>query len=66
MVEAIFERTPEYFREFAKQCRYCICQSEPIFDHTVTESFAYSLHKNDDFCKVPGVHYYVIASNVNQ
>ena len=66
MVEAMVERTPEYFCEFAKQCRYSMCQSESIFDHTVTKNFAYSLHMNDDFCKVPGVHYYVIASNVNQ
>ena len=63
MVEAMVERTPEYFRQFAKQYRYFICQSEPIFDHTVTKNFAYSLHLNDDFCKVPGFHYHVIASN---
>ena len=63
MVEAMVERTPEYFRQFSKQYRYFICRSEPIFDHTVTKNFAYSLHMNDDFCKVPGSHYHVIASN---
>ena len=57
------KRTPEYFRQIAKQYRYFICQSEPIFDHTVTKNFAYSLHMNDDFCKVHGFHYHVIASN---
>ena len=57
------ERTPEYFRQFSKQYRYYICRSEPIFDHTVTKNFAYSLHMNEDFCKVPGSHYHVIASS---
>ena len=63
MVEAMVERTPVYFRQFAKQYRYFICQSQPRFDHTVTKNFAYSFHMNDDFCKVPGFHYHVIASN---
>ena len=63
MVEAMVERTPEYFRQYSKQYRYFICRSEPIFDHTVTQNFGYSLHMNDDFCKVPGSHYHVIASN---
>ena len=63
MVEALVERTPEYFRQFSKQYRFFTCRSEPIFDHTVTKNFAYSLHMNEDFCKVPGSHYHVIASN---
>ena len=29
------------FLEFAKQYRYFICQSEPIFDQTVTKNFVY-------------------------
>ena len=63
MVEAMVERTPEFFRQFSKQYRYFICRSEPIFDHTVTKNFAYSLHMKDNFCKVTGSHYHVIASN---
>ena len=63
MVEAVVELTPEYFRQFAKQYRNFLCQREHIFDHTVTKNFEYSLHMNDIFCKVPGLHYHVIASN---
>ena len=63
MVEALVERTPEYFRQLAKQYRYFICRCEPKFHHTVTKNFAYSLHMDDDFCRVPGSHYHVIASN---
>ena len=63
MVEAMVERTPEYPCQFAKQYRYFICRSEPIFDHTVTKNFAYCLQMNDDFCKATGSHYHVIASN---
>ena len=55
--------TPEYFRQFAKQFRYFISRSESIFDHTVTNNFVYSLHMNDNFCKVPGSPYQLIASN---
>ena len=40
MVEAMVERTLEYFREFAKQFRYSMCQSKPLFDRTVTKNFA--------------------------
>ena len=63
MVEAMVERILDFFRQFSKQYRYFICRSEPIFDHTVTKNVAYSLHMNDDFSKVPGSHYHVIASN---
>ena len=59
----MIERTPEYFRQFTTQYRYFICQSESIYDHTVTKNFAYSLHMKDEFCKVPGSHYHDIASN---
>ena len=63
MVEALVERTPEHFRQFAKKYRHFICQSEPVFYQTVTKNFAYSLKLNDDFCNVPGFHCHVIASN---
>ena len=33
--EETFERTPEYFGQFAKEYRHFKYQSEPIFDHTV-------------------------------
>ena len=59
----MFERAPEYFHQFAKQYLYFICRIEHIFENTVTKNFAYSLHMNDDFCKVPGSHYHVNASN---
>ena len=63
MVEARFERSPEYFRKFIKQSRYFICQNEPTFDHTVTMNFAYNLPMTNHFCKFSGFHYHVIASN---
>ena len=53
------ERTPEYFRQFAEQYRFFICKSEP----KVTKNFPYNLRMNDNLCKVPGFHYYVIAFN---
>ena len=34
-----------------------------MFDHTVTKNFAYSLHMNDDFRKVPGFHYVIAPTS---
>ena len=62
MVEAMFERTPEYFRQFQKLFRYFICNSEPQFDSYLTKNFAYSQHKNEDHCKIQQFHYHVIAA----
>ena len=62
MVEAMFERTPEYFRQFQKLFRCFICNSEPQFDCNLTKNFAYSQHKNEDHCKIQQLHYHVIAA----
>ena len=63
MVEAMFERTPEFFRQFQKKFHYFICRSEPIFDtKDVNNSFAYNLHENNSFCRIKEQHYHVIAA----
>ena len=62
MVEAKFERTPEYFRQLQKLFRYFICNSELQFDSNLTKNFAYSQHKNEDHCKIQQFHYHVLAS----
>ena len=62
MVEAMFERTPEFFRLFQKLFRYFICNSEPQFDSNLTKNFAYSQHKNEDHCKMQQFLYHVIAA----
>ena len=46
MVEATVERTPGYFRQFAKQYRYFICQREPIFELTLTKNKDHTVTKN--------------------
>ena len=37
MVEAMFERTPKYFRQFQNLFRYFICNTEPEFDSNLTK-----------------------------
>ena len=37
MVEAMFELTPENFRQLQKSLRYFICNSEPQFDSNLTK-----------------------------
>ena len=61
MVEAMFERTPEYFRQFQKLFRYFICNSEPQIHSNLTKNFAYSQRKKDH-CKIQQFHYHVIAA----
>ena len=62
MVEVMFERTPEYFRQVQNLFRYFICNSGPQFDSNLTKNFAYSQHKNKDHCKILYFHYHVIAA----
>ena len=62
MVEAMFERTPEYFQQFQKLFRFFMCNTEPQFDFTLTKHFAYSQHKNEHHCKIQQFHYHVIAA----
>ena len=61
MVEVMFERTPEYFRQFQKLFRYFVCNSEPQFDSNLTKNYTYSQHKNEYHCKVQQVHCHHIA-----
>ena len=62
MVEAMFERTPEYYQQFQKLFRYFICNTEPQFDSNLTKNFAYSQLKIEDPCKIQPFHYHVIAA----
>ena len=62
MVEAMYERSLEFFVPFQKKFKIFIIDSEPIFQKTNTNSFAYVLHeKKFDFCDSKSVHYHVLA-----
>ena len=62
MIDAMFERTPEYFRQFQNFFRYFIGITEPQFDSNLTKNFAYSQNKKEDRCKIQQFHYHVIAA----
>ena len=63
MVEAMFEQTPEFFRQFQKKFHYFISRSEPITDtKEINNSFVHSLHENNSFCRIKNQHYHVIAA----
>ena len=62
MVEAMFERTLEYFRQFQNFLSIFYFNSEPQFDSNLTKNFAHSQLKNEDHCKMQQFHYHVIAA----
>ena len=62
MVEAMFERTPEYVRQFQKffDILFAIMSLNLIL--ILQKNFAFSQHKNEDHCKIQQFHYHVIAA----
>ena len=59
----MFEPSPEFFRKFQKKFHYFIGRSEPIFDTKgISNSFAYSLHENTNYCRIKQQTYHVIAA----
>ena len=58
----MYERSPKFFVPFQKKFKFFITDSEPIFQKTNTNNFAYVLHeKKFDFCDSKSVHYHVLA-----
>ena len=59
----MFERIPEFFRQFQKKFHYFICRSEPIIDtKEIDNSFVHSLHTDNSFCRIEEQYYHVIAA----
>ena len=57
MLEAMYERSPEFFVPFQKKVKFFIIDSVPNFQKTSTNNFAIVLHeKNNDICFDTSAH----------
>ena len=66
MVEAMFERSPDYFEQLRKKVRFFLFREKPKLEvHFSTDMvLAFNLHSpaHDDFCNaLTDNHYYVFA-----
>ena len=46
MVEAMYENSPEYFKNFQKRFKYTICDTEPKPQDSGIENYAYGCHSS--------------------
>ena len=63
MVEAMYENSPEHFKNFQKQFKYTICVTEPKPQDSGIENFAYDYHSSltvIDGCSFGSSHWHLI------
>ena len=66
MVEAMYENSPEYFKNFQKQFKYTICVTEPKPQDSEIENYAYDYHSSStviDGCSFGSSHWHLIFEN---
>ena len=66
MVEAIYERSSDFFRKFQKRFLFFILEEEPALDTSQFSTFAYSFHEEpSEFCKKVCPHYHLLIEKQN-
>ena len=63
MVEAMYEKSPEYFKKFRKRFKYTIRDTEPKPQDSGIENYAYGYHSSStviDGCSFGSNHWYLI------
>ena len=58
MVEAMFERSPNYFKQFQKQFKLLILEEKPSF--SIGNFYAVCAHFDSKFCNLVNSHYHVL------
>ena len=58
MVEAMFERSPNYFKQFQKQFKFLILEEKPSF--SIRNFYAVCAHFDSEFCNLVNSHYHVL------
>ena len=58
MVEAMYERSPHYFKQFQKQFKFQIVEEKPTFSNT--NVYAVCAHFDSEFCSLVTNHYHVL------
>ena len=63
MAEAMYERSPDYFRQFQKSFCFLLFFSKPNLDKNKIAHFAFAYHQKGLFCLNSFVHYHVLNSS---
>ena len=58
MVEAMYERSPHYFKQFQKQIKFQIVEDKPTLSNT--NVYAVCAHFDSEFCGLVTNHYHVL------
>ena len=58
MVEAMYERSPHYFKQFQKQFKFQIVEEKPTLSNT--NVYAVCAHFDSEFCGLVTNHYHVL------
>ena len=58
MVEAMYERSPNYFKQFQKQIKFQIVEEKPTL--SITNVYAVCAHFDSEFCGLITNHYHVL------
>ena len=61
MVEAMFERSPKYSKQFQKQFKFLIVDKKP--NSTAWNNYAVCPHFESDFCQLPTNHFQVLIES---
>ena len=61
MVEAMFERSPNYFKQFQKQFKFLIADEKPNL--TASNNYAVCPHFESEFCQLPTNHFHVLIES---
>ena len=62
MVEAMYERSPSYFKQFQKQFKFKIVDQKPT-DITSLNNYAVCPHFESDFCQIATNHFHLLIDS---
>ena len=57
----MFERSPNYFKQFQKQFKFLIADEKPNL--TASHNYAVCLHFESEFCQLPTNHFHVLIES---
>ena len=66
MVEAMYEKSPEYFEKIQKRFKYTICDTGPKPQDSGIENYAYGYHSSstvNEACLFGSSHWHLIFEN---
>ena len=63
MVEAMVEKTPEYYNKYRKHFRYVIASTKPATESLTSQNYAFGLHaeEQDAYCPISEPHYHFLT-----